>query len=177
MQMASRNSSNCLSHFNRLLLTIYTLSATLVDLQLMCLIHHTLRSTLTKGEFQQQVQNELICQVQERLTISISSSPSISAAFQQATSVVTDGIAEATEFGSRTGDVQGGSFGTYGVEFEGGVGGTATWVSNGQKSWALTDQALVADPVSQIGPRVMAAEPMVSWILESSLRASFSYLG
>lgn len=91
--------------------------------------------------------------------------------------MVTDGIAEATEFGSRTGDVQGGSFGTYGVEFEGGVGGTATWVSNGQKSWALTDQALVADPVSQIGPRVMAAEPMVSWMVGASLGASFVYPG
>lgn len=67
-------------------------------------------------------------------------------------------------------------FAIYGVEYTPGEDGTATWVNNNLPAWTLTKDALAADPVSQIGKRVMAAEPMVSCMLESSLRASSIYL-
>lgn len=81
------------------------------------------------------------------------------AAFQQATSVVTDGNRAATQLGSLDGSVAGGEFSTFGTEFTTGPDGEATWVSDGEPSWTLTKDALAADPVSQIGPRVMASEP------------------
>lgn len=70
--------------------------------------------------------------------------PSFSAAFQQATSVVSDALRSATQNGVRTDTGSGGNFAVYGTEFTPGLGGEAVWVNNGQPAWKLTSAALVA---------------------------------
>lgn len=70
--------------------------------------------------------------------------PSFSAAFQQATSVVSDALRSATQDGVRTDTGTGGDFAVYGTEFTPGLGGEAVWINNGQPAWKLTSAALVA---------------------------------
>lgn len=74
---------------------------------------------------------------------------------QQALSAVSVASQQAMQLG---GD---GSFAEYGFEYATGKeDGYIEWVSDGRPSWRLNKAALDADPVAQIGPRVIPEEPM-----------------
>lgn len=90
------------------------------------------------------------------------------AAFQQSGSIVSDTLVGTTEKGIY-GQGGGGAFATYGTEYTTGTEGTATWIQNDQPNFRLNAAALESDLVSQIGSRVMAAEPM-SIILNLGIR-------
>jgi len=80
------------------------------------------------------------------------------AAFQEATSVVSDTLQSATELGVRGDPGTGGDFTSYGCEWSAETK-EAVWVVDDEPTWKLTKAALVADSKSEIGPRTLAAEP------------------
>lgn len=52
-------------------------------------------------------------------------------------------------------------FSTYGFEYEPGVDGYISWVSDGKVSWSMKGNAVPANAAAQISQRVISQEPMV----------------
>ncbi|EJF66804.1 glycoside hydrolase family 16 protein [Dichomitus squalens] len=76
------------------------------------------------------------------------------AAFQQASSVVTETNQEAYE-------LTGNQYSTYGIQYKPGFDGAyISWISDGKLAWTLKQAGFAADTVVEIGPRPVPQEPM-----------------
>ncbi|KAI0735052.1 glycoside hydrolase family 16 protein [Earliella scabrosa] len=76
------------------------------------------------------------------------------AAFQQASSVVTETNQEAYE-------LTGGVFSIYGIQYKPGFDDAyITWISDGKLAWTLRQPGFAADTAVEIGPRAVPQEPM-----------------
>ncbi|KAL6309870.1 glycoside hydrolase family 16 protein [Sparassis latifolia] len=78
----------------------------------------------------------------------------LGAAYQQATSAVTDSNQNAYER-------NGGEFAVYGYQYQPGFDGAYIgWIANGELVWVLQQPAMAADPIVEINQRPVPQEPM-----------------
>ena len=68
-------------------------------------------------------------------------------------------------------ELSGGCFTTYGFDYKPGIDdGFITWVNNNETAWTVFSQAMVPDPVAEIGRRLISREPMVRFFGLGALR-------
>ncbi|KAH9944283.1 glycoside hydrolase family 16 protein [Epithele typhae] len=95
--------------------------------------------------------------------------PYVGAAFQQASSGVTQTNQQAYEH-------TGGVFSIYGIQYKPGFDNAyITWISDGKVAWTLKQPGFAADPSVEIGPRPVPQEPMYI-IANLGMSANFGFV-